>query len=453
MPLTALPKKIIRHLKLLRDDPERFAANLLQFTNPQRFQEKLLDIWVAAPLNVRFDPALAARPTLNVLQPVLSPESMTGGPNTIVNFAFRVAQHGLPVRVVTTRPGVRTDPEWFWQHISQLVGGQPRPPGFEAVSAADPAQPLPIGRNDIFMATHWTTAQQVKYQLAGMNIKKFIYLIQDFEPGFHQWSNNYALASETYELDFVPVFNEHFLRDYFAQVAIGRFADPAFVQSSLVFEPAVDRAVFFPPAQARTGRRRLLFYARPTNHRNLFGLGMRALQSIVTHPAFADGDWEFLAIGSRGSLPDLDLGHGRMMRCAPWSDYKGYADLLRSADILLCLMMSPHTSYPVLEMAACGGLVVTNSFACKTAERLQQISPNIIAAHLTIEGIEAALVDAATRVADASYDRAAPLALPGTWEESMGGVAAAVAQVVSKWGREVLASASAGQPGSTEAVR
>jgi hypothetical protein len=103
-------------------------------------------------------------------------------------------------------------------------------------------------------------------------------------------------------------------------------------------------------------------------------------------------------------------------------------------------MMSPHTSYPVLEMAACGGLVVTNSFACKTAERLRRISPNIIAAHLTIEGIEAALVDAATRVAAASYDRAAPLALPGTWEESMGRVAGKVAQVVSEWGREALAT-------------
>jgi hypothetical protein len=445
----ALPGKIVRHLKLLRDDPERFAANLLQFTNPQRFQEKLLDIWDAAPLNVRFDPALATRPTLNVLQPVLSPEHMTGGPNTIVNFAFRVAQHGMPVRVVTSRPGVRTDPDWFWQHISQLVGNVPRPPNFEPASAADPAQPLPIGRNDIFMATHWTTAQQVKYQLAEMNIKKFIYLIQDFEPGFHQWSNNYALASETYELDFVPVFNEHFLRDYFAQVAIGRFADPAFASASLVFEPAVDRAVFFPPGQARTGRRRLLFYARPTNHRNLFGLGMRALRSIVTHPAFADGDWEFQAIGSRGSLPDLDLGHGRTMRPVPWFDYAGYGNLLREADILLCLMMSPHTSYPVLEMAACGGLVVTNSFSCKTAERLQRISPNIIAAHLTIEGIEAALVDAATRVANGSYDHTAPISLPATWEESMGEVAAQVAQVVSGWGREALTTVG---EGTTEAA-
>jgi hypothetical protein len=432
MQLTALPAKIVRHLRLLRDDPERFAANLLQFTNPRRFQEKLIDITTASPLHVRFDLALDARPTLNVLQPVLSSESMTGGPNTIVNFAFRIAQNGIPVRVVTTRPGVRTDPGWFRRHLAQLVGEAPMPEGFEAASAAEPDAPLAIGRNDIFMATHWTTAQQVKYQLQEMNRGKFVYLIQDFEPGFHQWSNNYALSLETYDLDFLPVFNEKLLADYFAEVAVGRFVDPEFARASLVFEPAVDRAVFFPAAQPHAGRR-LLFYARPTNHRNLFGLGLHALRAVVAHPAFAG--WEFQAIGSRGSLPDLELGGSRVLRNAPWLDYAGYADLLRGADILLCPMLSPHTSYPVLEMAACGGLVVTNSFACKTAERLKAISPNIMAARPTIEGLVATLVAAAERVAN-GYDRFAPLDLPGSWEKSLGGAAKAVSQ----WCREVAGS-------------
>jgi hypothetical protein len=421
----ALPTKIVRHLRLLRDDPERFAANLLQLTNPRRFQEKLIDITIAAPLQVRFDTELDARPTLNVLPPVLSAESMTGGPNTVVNFAFRLAQNGVPVRVVTTRPGVRTDPAWFRNHLAQLTGAARVPKDFEAVSAADPGAPLAIGRNDVFVATHWTTAQQVKYRLREMNRKRFVYLIQDFEPGFHQWSNDYALSLETYELDFLPVFNEQLLADYFAQAAVGRFADPDFARASLVFEPAVDRSVFSPAAQPHSGRRRLLFYARPTNQRNLFGLGLHALRSVASHPAFAD--WEFQAIGSRGSLPDLELGDGRMLRNAPWLDYAGYADLLRNADILLCLMLSPHTSYPVLEMAACGGLVVTNSFACKTPDRLRRISPNIIAARPTIEGIAASLVEAAQQVT-AGYDRFAPLDLPGSWEESLGGAAKAVAQ-------------------------
>ena len=440
MQVMALPGKILRHARLLRDDPERFAANLLQLTNPRRFQEKLEDILTTSPMHVRFDPALETRPSLNVLQPVLAGEFMTGGPNTIVNVAFRIAQHGVPVRIVTTRPGVRTDPAWFRQHLAQLVGDVPVPEGFEAVSAADPAQPLAIGRNDIFLATHWTTAQQVKYRLVEMNLKKFVYLIQDFEPGFHQWSNNYALSLETYDLDFLPVFNEQLLADYFSQVAVGRFAEAAFARTSLVFEPAVDRAVFYPARAPHSGRRRLLFYARPTNHRNLFGLGLHALRSIVAHPAFA-GDWEFQAIGARGSLPDVDLGHGRMLRNAPWRDYAGYADLLREADILLCLMLSPHTSYPVLEMAACGGLVVTNSFACKTQERLRAISPNILAPRPTIEGIAAGLVDAAERVS-AGYDRFAPLSLPGSWEESLGSMAETIAEIVSEWGREPVARGS-----------
>ncbi len=264
----------------------------------------------------------------------------------------------------------------------------------------------------------------MKRCLAELNQREFVYLIQDFEPGFHPWSSNYALTLETYDLDFLPVFNEQALADYFAQCAVGRFADPAFARTSLVFEPAVDRGVFFPAAEPHPGPRRLLFYARPTNERNLFGLGLHALRSAAARPAFAG--WEFQAIGSRGSLPDFELGDGRMLRNGPWLDYAGYAGLLRDADILLCLMLSPHTSYPVLEMAACGGVVVTNSFASKTAERLGRISPNIIAARPAIESIAAALIDAAERVTR-GHDRFAPLALPGSWDESLGEAAGVVA--------------------------
>jgi beta-1,2-rhamnosyltransferase WsaF-like protein len=424
MRVIGLPGKIIRHMRLLRDDPERFARNLLQFTNPRRFREKLIDIEVPPPLHLRFDAALDARRTLNVLLPVLSSDNTTGGPNTVLHFALRIAGRGVPVRMVTTRPQATTDPAWFRRHLTQLAGGRAIPEAFEALSAADPDTPLAIGRNDVFMATHWTTVQQMKGRLPELNQQEFIYLIQDFEPGFHPWSSNYALTLETYDLDFVPVFNEQLLADYFTQCAVGRFADPGFARTSLVFEPAVDRTVFFPAAVPHAGRRCLLFYARPTNERNLFGLGLHALRSAAAHSAFAG--WEFQAIGGRGGLPDFELGDGRMLRNGPWLDYAGYAEFLRGADILLCLMLSPHTSYPVLEMAACGGVVVTNSFASKTAERLGRISPNIIAARPAMESIATALIDAAGRVSR-GYDRLAPLVLPNSWDESLTRVAGCIA--------------------------
>ena len=433
----ALIRKVRNHLRLLRNDPERFAANLLQFTNPARFQEKLADIMIAAPLCVRVDPALAQAPALNVLQPILSPASMTGGPNTVVNVAFWAAKRGIPVRLVTTRQAPGTDPDWFWHHLAAVTGDAARPPTLSAASAADPAAPLPIGPRDMFLATHWPTAQQVKAHLPRMAVQRFFYLIQDFDPGLHAWSSNYALALETYGLDHIGVFNERLVYDYLVAQGVGRYADPAFARDSLVFEPAIDRALFHPPAAPRAGaKRRLLFYARPTNPRNMLGLGLRALRAAVADPAFQQSAWEFLAIGGRGGVPRIALRPGLFLHPAPWADYAGYARLLRESDILLSPMLSPHTSYPVLEMAASGGIAVTNSFATKTEEKLTAISANIIAAPPTEEGFVAALIEAANRVND-GVDSNTALNLPPDWRSSLSDTAARMAEMF----REVVGAA------------
>lgn len=422
---TSLFRKIATHLRLLRNDPEAFGANLLQFTDPARFQTKLLDVMTAAPLHARIDPALREAPAINVLQPILSPESMTGGPNTIVNLAFQVARLGTRVRIVTTRPGA--SPDWFWSHLGTVTGDPVRPPTLSVDAAHDPASPVAIGPRDMFLATHWTTAQQAKTWLPRMETRRMFYLIQDFEPGFYAWSSNHALALETYGLDHIGIFNERFLYDYTVAQRAGRYADPDFAEQALIFEPALDRALFHPPAEPRpSGRRRLLFYARPTNPRNMLGVGVAALRSALADPTFQREDWEFQAIGSRGSLPPLDLGHGKSLRPAPWADYAGYGKQLREADILLCPMLSPHTSYPVLEMAASGGLAVTNSFATKTDDALRALSGNIVAVPPTIEGFTAGLIDAAERVRS-GIDINAPLSLPYDWNSALGDVSARMA--------------------------
>ena len=420
---TAIFRKIQTHLRLLRDNPETFAANLLQFTHPTLFREKLADVLAAAPLHVRIDPGLAARPALNVLQPVLSPESMTGGPNTIVNLAFWLAMQGTGVRLVTTRPAPRGDPDWFWRHLAAVTGDTSRPSTLTVVSAADPANLLPIGPRDMFLATHWTTAQQVKTWLPAMNVKRFFYLIQDFEPGFYAWSSNHALALETYGLDHIGIFNERLLFDYFLEQKPGRYADPGFDGGGLVFEPAIDRALFHPTAEPRRpAKQRLLFYTRPTNPRNMLGLGLAALRRATSAAAFQGQEWEFLAIGGRGSVPVMPIRPGVQLTPAPWADYAGYAALLRDSDILLCPMLSPHTSYPVLEMAASGGIAVTNVFATKTRDRLAAISANIVAVPATEDGFIDGLIEAASRVTH-GVDPAVPLNLPMVWRDSIAGIA------------------------------
>lgn len=423
--LRRLPAKAATHLRLLRDDPEAFGRNLLQVTDPAVFEERLIDVLHQPPLHVQVEPGPA--PALNVLQPVLAPHAMTGGPNTIVLLAALTAEAGIPVRIVTNQAGYRTDPAWFASHVASLLGRAP-PPGLQVAAASDSAAPAAVGADDLWLATHWTTAQGVRPVLPRMRRPWFLYLVQDFEPGFYAWSSNYALALETYAMPHCAIINEAFLAEHLRRQAPGCYADPAFLDARCtVFEPAVDRRVFHPPDAGPSGRpRRLLFYARPTNARNMMGLGLQALRAAVEQGVFP-GAWEFVSIGGRGSLPSITLGGGQALRPAPWASYAGYADSLRQADILLCPMLSPHTSYPVLEMAACGGAAVTNSYGPKTAQALHALSPDIIGVPPTVQGFVDGLRDAAARNGGTRRDR---LTLASDWDEVLRPVAAWAALAV-----------------------
>lgn len=113
-------------------------------------------------------------------------------------------------------------------------------------------------------------------------------------------------------------------------------------------------------------------------------------------------------------------------------DYCAYAALLRGSDILLCPMLSAHTSYPVLEMAACGGLVVTNTFGSKTAQRLQELSANIVAVPATQEALAHALVAAALRLrmGTSTLDG---VKLPADWKTALRPTAL---QVLQRFGQQ-----------------
>ncbi len=428
--LNRILKKILTNAKLLRNDPERLARNLLQLTNPVLFEQRLLDVLHATPMHVHYGETPVSRPTLNILDAAWSVMGMTGGPNTVINLACRIARHGLSVRLVSTTEVATIDPKWLRNHARSLLGGGDVP-NIQVASAAQASKPLQIGPGDVFLATHWTTAQQLKAVLPKMPVRQFFYMLQEFEPGFYAWSSNFALTAETYGLDFWPVINQATLADYLLAQPMGRLNEPAMRERAIVFEPAVDANLFYPgPGSATHRPRRLLFYARPTSTRNLFGLGLLALRQAAADPVFAG--WEFVSIGSRGSVPDLPLGNGHMLRRAPWTDYAGYGDVLRGADVLLCPMLSPHTSYPVLEMAACGGWSVTNTFATKTREALEAMSENIIAVEPTVEAMTQGLIRSASHVNGGRYG-SKPANMPRDWAKTLDPVACQIAAIVEGW--------------------
>jgi hypothetical protein len=361
----------------------------------------------------RHDPSLDDDPRVVVLLPHLDVDKMSGGPNTVFQLTARLAGEGLRLRYVATSGALRPDAPALAAHIRRVTGLE-LPGDLASFAAASRRRDtLDLGRHDVLVASWWPTAHLANAALACVDSTEFLYVVQDYEPGFYPSSTKAALAEATYGMPMRPVVNEPYLATFLEDRRVGRFADDATPRRT--FMPAVDREVFRPRPETRaaSGERRLVFYARPKNPRNLFEIGLRALRVAVDQGVFDDGRWSFLAIGQE--LPDLPLADGRVLRSTPWLSYEAYGDLMGSSDVLLSLMHSPHTSYPPLEMAAAGGQVVTTTFGPKTAAALALLSPAIHGAAPEVQSLVAAL-----RTAVAAAPQAAPaLSVPATWDDAL----------------------------------
>jgi hypothetical protein len=412
-------------VRALWRSPLESLAKAREFADRQQFELEVAT-GTAAPAPVYDDlPGIAWRnvklgaadPSLDVFVPGLQLRHLSGGPNTALNLTYRLAAAGVPVRFVSTDLP-HDDEESLRRHCAGLTGIERRLDDIGFLSLDDRASVTSLGRDDLTFATAWWTAQYAGRLLPQASAARFIYLIQDFEPCFYKWSTEHALALETYGMPMQPVICGHLLADYLRDTGVGRFKDPAFADSSLVFEPAIDRSRFHAgDLGAASAKRRLLFYARPEAPRNLFEIGLLGLRQAVDRGALTADDWEVWFIG--GEVPPRDLGRGVVARQHAWLDYDGYAALLRSCDVGLSLMLSPHTSYPPLEMAACGASVVTNTFANKTEERLRAYSENLLPADPSVTSVADRLVAAIERTGDLGARRAgSDVQVPATWADA-----------------------------------
>lgn len=375
------------------------------------------------PLNLGVSYKLSVTPHINVLLPSLRIRHMSGGPNTALLFAAHLAEAGEFVRLIATDAPIEGEEAALFPHLDGLFGRAVARDRITLIDGFARSKTIIIGAHDLFFATAWWTAQIAKYAVRSTIYEEFIYLIQDFEPILHEGSTFQALALETYGLPHIPVVNSKLLLDHLTKEGCGSYAQSKFAHSALFFEPAIDRSHYFPdPPKERTETRKrvLLFYARPTvAKRNLFEIGIVALRNTVAAGYIDSSNWEVWAIGEK--LDPVDLGRGVTLNPLPWMAFDAYAERIRSADLLLSLMLSPHPSYPPLEMAASGKLVVTNSFSVKTAARMQALSPNIFVALPTAESVADALKSAVGRINARlpSPDPSGALNLPRNWDESL----------------------------------
>ncbi len=305
---------------------------------------------------------------INLLIPSINKEHFFGGTSTafkLFNEIVRKTARQSRARIIITdaRPNKTA--------FAQFRGYQICPNGVDIdnekqllIFNGNAKQDIFVGENDLFIATAWWTAysaQQIIAQQADLfdaAPKKLLYLIQDFEPGFYNWSSHYILAESTYRstIPIIAVFNSSSLQGYFQMKSYPFFKE-------YVFEPRLNPALQTHDTQSDAVRKKtIIFYGRPSVDRNCFPLIIESLRRWVRlQPNLHQ--WKIISVGEKH--PPVDLGNGQVIESVGKLSLTAYAKLLAESAIGISFMISPHPSYPPLEMAHCGLLTLTNSFATK----------------------------------------------------------------------------------------
>lgn len=300
-------------------------------------------------------------PRINLLIPDLSNASAFGGVMTGLrlfnDLASVLGRAGMEARIVTEKE-VRADDN-----------AARRYPALKACAIhvlGSNANALPVRALDIFVVFNWWMSLNLEPALRRQATHferepmPKIQLIQEYEPGFYPFSAAHLLAREAMggQWPIWAVLNTRELRDYWA--AQGHRAIREYV-----FEPRLNAQLRpFADRLAETEKQKILFvYGRPQILRNAFFLVERSLECWAQRHGAAHPDWLLLSAGEEHE--DVDLGAGHRLRSLGKMSLEDYAQLLRKTAIGLSLMVSPHPSYPPLEMAHFGVRVLTNAYANK----------------------------------------------------------------------------------------
>jgi 2-polyprenyl-3-methyl-5-hydroxy-6-metoxy-1,4-benzoquinol methylase len=351
------------------------------------------------PLQLQLSSAAPKR--VNVLVSTLDFDYFFAGYMGMFQFARSLAEAGYQVRLMAVdSPGVdlmKAERELARYGLEGFLGQ------VQLLALGDRSKALVLSPEDRFVATSAWTAHIAHAACQGLSEKRFYFLTQEYECLFFPSGTYYAYAHQSYSLPQVRSFSTALLRDFYAREGIGHDAEgPGSRPAAASFENAVPPLHPSRSAMIARKKKRLLFYSRVEAHtsRNMFELGMQALSTAISQGVLDPKDWEFFGIGSLLELPDLPLPRGCSLKLIRKTSLDEYYKMLPDFDLGLSLMLSPHPSLPPLDMAAAGMLVLTNVFMDKSAARMAEISPNILAVEPDCQALVEGLRTTAGRITD-----------------------------------------------------
>jgi hypothetical protein len=224
---------------------------------------------------------------------------------------------------------------------------------------------LDLRAHELFVATAWWTAHLAlkleadRKSFFGGGLP-FVYLIQDDEAFFYARGSRSSLAEATYRAAreaFVVINSEELflaiLAKYDFNAAWGLpYEIDAQVSAALCEKPR---------------ERLLLVYGRPSVSRNAFEIVCDGLYLWQQRDPNRAHRWRILFLGE--DFPDGLLHPIQNATVVGKASLEDYGALLSRASVGVSLMLSPHPSYPPLEMAEAGLLTISNAFEGRNPTR------------------------------------------------------------------------------------
>lgn len=321
----------------------------------------------------------SGRRRVNVITDSISKGSLFGGVGTALIFAAQLANRmDANLRIITRTE--RAPPENV-QHIFSVYGITVRHEvQFVFSGVDDRLHEIELQSDDLFITTSWWTTVATLPAVPHANI---VYLLQEDERMFYPFGDDRLKCDQMLAHAGIRfVINTRLLFDHLVATGLENIA-----RNGVWFEPAFPSSLFHPRKKPDLAKKRFFFYARPHNLRNLFQLGIQVIEQAVKLRVLDPAEWDVYLVGK--SIPPVVFADDIVPRRCEDLNWSAYAELAGTIDLALSLMYTPHPSYPPLDMAASGAVVVTNSFGSK--QDLSAYSPNILCSEPEVDALVEAL--------------------------------------------------------------
>ncbi len=294
-------------------------------------------------------------PSLNVVLPELDKKNIFAGIKTAIEFSVKIANAlKMPLRVITLKKSDFKNNEELAVYLEKEFG-RTREKSTVLIHATKLSD-TKVSQSDQWIATHWTTAHalDVAVRLGVLDAGRVTYLIQDYEPGFHPWSTDFALARSTYHANFRPIVNSSPLQVYLER------NEGLVIDSRHVFAPSIDMLRLKKAAKqrVRSDDLTIFFYARPSKPRNLYAIGIAALYLVAAE--LEKNGLKALFISAGEQHQDVRLSSEHVLISKGKLAWDAYFEMLGRTDVVLSLQHSPHPSHPPLDAVTCGCYAVMN---------------------------------------------------------------------------------------------